>query len=74
MTADRGALLAVIDNIEELSREEYGNLVFETVIPRNIRISEAAIEGVTVSQYDKRSSGALAYQALVKEFVGRMEG
>lgn len=66
--------VALTGNIEELSREEYGDLVFETVIPRNIRISEAAIEGVSVGQYDKRSSGALAYQALVKEFVGRIEG
>ena len=46
--------------------------MFETVIPRNIRISEAQSHGKPASLYDPRSSGALAYDRLAEELLERM--
>ncbi len=47
--------------------------VFTTVIPRNIRLSEAPSHGRSILQYDLRSPGAVAYLELAKEVVGRDE-
>jgi len=47
--------------------------VFSTVIPRNVRLSEAPSHGRSILQYDLRSPGALAYLELAKEVVGRDE-
>lgn len=76
-----GMLLTMYDKrvsltagIEEIAREQYGELVFETVIPRNIKISEASIEGLPVSEYNEKSSGAQAYKEFTPEFLRRMEG
>ncbi len=48
--------------------------VFQTIIPRNIRLSEAPSYGQTILSYAPASPGALAYQALAKEFLARIEG
>jgi chromosome partitioning protein len=45
--------------------------VFETIIPRNVRISEAPSHGVPISQYDPGSSGGKAYQSLAEEVLSR---
>ena len=50
----------------------FGKTVFKTRIPRNIRLAEAPSHGKPISLYDRRCSGALAYQALCKEFLERM--
>ena len=51
----------------------FGNKVFDTVIPRNIRVSEAPSHGVPVAVHDRRSRGAVAYTQLVEEYLGRCE-
>jgi chromosome partitioning protein len=43
--------------------------VFETIIPRNVRLSEAPSHGLPISKYDSQSSGAKAYQSLAKEVL-----
>ena len=50
-------------------REFFGDQVYSTVIPRNIRLGEAPSHGVPVILYDARSRGAEAYVALAHEFL-----
>ena len=57
----------VIDDV----REHLGAKVFQTIIPRNITLSEAPSFGKPVIYYDARSSGAQAYTALAKELIAR---
>jgi chromosome partitioning protein len=57
--------------VEEDARENLGELVFKTVIPRNVRISEAPSFSMPVLSYDSRSKGARAYRALAQEVLGR---
>jgi chromosome partitioning protein len=52
-------------------RGHFGTKVYETVIPRNVRITEAPSHGMPVLLYDFRSSGAQAYLALAAEFSRR---
>jgi chromosome partitioning protein len=52
-------------------REFFGDKVFHTVIPRNVRLGEAPSHGLPVALYDPRSRGAEAYHALAAEFLGR---
>lgn len=73
-----GILLTMYDRRNSLSgiiaddvRSHFKNLVFETVIPRNVRISEASSHGKPVLLYDMRSSGAIAYIELAREFLKR---
>ena len=57
--------------VEEDARENLGELVFKTVIPRNVRISEAPSFSMPVLSYDSRSKGARAYRALAQEVLVR---
>jgi len=52
-------------------QEHFGHLVFETTIPRNIRLAEAPSFGVPALIYDKQSRGSLAYFALASELNRR---
>ena len=52
-------------------REHFGEKVFETMIPRNVRTSEAPSYGQPVVFYDPSCRGAEAYRAFAKEFVRR---
>jgi chromosome partitioning protein len=54
-------------------RSHLGGKVFETVIPRNIRLGEAPSFGKPVLSYDIKSKGAEAYLALGREFLKRRE-
>lgn len=51
--------------------EHFGELVYETVIPRNIRLAEAPSYGMPVIYYEKSSRGAVAYLELAREMVKR---
>lgn len=58
--------------VEEDVRENLGDLVYETIIPRNIRLSEAPSHSMPALIYDHRSSGSIAYQKLAAELLRRM--
>jgi chromosome partitioning protein len=45
--------------------------VFSTIIPRNVRLSEAPSHGLPISKYDPLCSGALAYKSLAQEVLNR---
>lgn len=55
--------------VEEDARDNLGDLVFETLIPRNVRLSEAPSFAVPVLRYDTTSKGAKAYRALAEEMI-----
>ena len=55
-------------------RAHLGSKVYDTVIPRNVRVSEAPSHGKPVLLYDHRSSGAQAYMRLVTEIRRRDAG
>jgi chromosome partitioning protein len=59
----------VVDEV----RQYFADKVFSTIIPRNVRLSEAPSYGKTILAYAPKSSGALAYEALAKEFLIRMD-
>jgi chromosome partitioning protein len=59
------------DQVSEDVRECLGKLVFETVIPRNVRLSEAPSHGLPALVYDQHCSGSRAYMALARELIGR---
>lgn len=73
-----GIVLTMFDRRNNLSvqvesdvRENLGDLVYETIIPRNVRLSEAPSFGLPAILYDHRSSGSIAYQKLAAEFLRR---
>ena len=57
----------------ELERH-FGSKMFDTVIPRNVRLAEAPSFGKTIAEHDKWSKGARAYKALAKEVEKRIHG
>lgn len=73
-----GALLTMFDirtnlasQVAEEVKKHFGELVFETVIPRNVRLSEAPSYGKTIIDYDPRSKGAEAYMMLAEEVINK---
>jgi chromosome partitioning protein len=54
-------------------QDYFPDLVFRTIIPRNVRLSEAPSYGKTILSYAPTSAGALAYEALAGEFLERIE-
>jgi chromosome partitioning protein len=57
--------------VEEDARDNMGDMVFKTVIPRNVRLSEAPSFAVPVLTYDSNSKGSTAYRALAAEVIER---
>ena len=55
--------------VEKDARENLGDLVFKTLIPRNVRLSEAPSYSMSVLDYDPQSRGAEAYRALATELM-----
>ena len=75
-----GIIRTMVDNRSRLAKDVsrqlikfFGNKVFRTCIPRNIRLAEAPSHGLPVRLYDKSSRGALAYIALAGELLRREE-
>lgn len=71
-----GVLLTMFDARTNLSiqvveevKDYFGDKVFRTIIPRNVRLSEAPSHGKPVISYDARSRGALLYQELAQEVI-----
>lgn len=60
------------DQVAEDVRECLGNLVFDTVIPRNVRLSEAPSHGLPALVYDHSCAGSRAYISLARELIGRL--
>lgn len=74
-----GVVLTMYDRRNRLSeavsqdvRSVLGPVVFDTVIPRNVRLSEAPSHGLPALIYDHRCSGSQAYIALAREFIDRL--
>ena len=74
----KGAVLTMYDGRTRLSsevgdevRRHLGDRVYDTVIPRNIRLAEAPSYGMPISSYAPESSGAIAYSGLTTEFLER---
>jgi chromosome partitioning protein len=61
------------DVVKEVSAY-FKDKVFVTIIPRNVRISEAPSHGQPISQYDPESSGGKAYKSLTEEVMRRTGG
>jgi chromosome partitioning protein len=59
--------------VSEQLLAHFGDKVYQTVIPRNVRLAEAPSHGMPVMCYDKRSQGAVAYLALTGELLRRCE-
>jgi len=74
-----GIVLTMFDKRNSLSeqvlkevREYFGDKLFETVIPRNVRLAEAPSYGRTIYEHDRWSKGARAYKSLAKEVRERL--
>lgn len=74
-----GVVMTMYDSRTSLSEQVraeitrvFGDLVCDTVIPRNVRLAEAPSHGLPVMNYDKWSKGARAYKNLAKEVLGRV--
>jgi len=73
-----GVLLTMVDGRTRLSaevsaevRRHFGKLVFETAVPRSVRLAEAPSHGLPAIAYDRRSAGADAYWKVAMELVDR---
>lgn len=60
------------DQVSDDVRSCLGALVFETAIPRNVRLSEAPSHGLPALIYDQHCTGSRAYMALARELIGRL--
>ena len=71
-----GVLMTMLDSrtnlgnqvVEEV-KKYFGDTVYQTIIPRNVRLSEAPSYGLPIVDYDEKSRGAIEYQALAKEVL-----
>ncbi len=73
-----GVVLTMFDARTKLGRQvqeevrRHFDSTFETAIPRSVRLAEAPSHGQPIQIYDRRSPGALAYESLVDELLGRL--
>src|SRR5436309_10865355 len=73
-----GIVMTMFDSRTNLSdqvvnevRKHFGKRVYNTVIPRTVRLSEAPSFGKSILEYDSTGVGAVAYRALAREFIKR---
>lgn len=66
------ARMTLSAQVEEQLRKNFKDRLFETVVPRNIRVAEAPSHGKPVGEYDKWSKGARSYKQLTKEVMERL--
>ncbi len=73
-----GVILTMYDSRTKLSESVVNDVLsffkdtaFKSIVPRNVRLSEAPSHGKTIFQYDDKSTGALAYKKLAQEFIAR---
>jgi len=76
-----GAVLTMYDIRTNLSNQVvkevkryFDDRVYKTVIPRNVRLSEAPSFGMPISIFDPKSKGAKSYEKLAREFLKLQEG
>jgi len=62
------------EQVEQELREHFGDKLFKTVIPRNVRLAEAPSFGKTIFEHDRWSKGARAYKQFAKEVEKRVNG
>lgn len=73
-----GVVLTMFDRRTQLTRQVkeevenyFGDKVFKTQIPRNVRLAEAPSHGLAIADYDPNSKGGRAYESLAKEVINR---
>ncbi len=71
-----GIVFTMYDSRTNLSEEVVDNVkenihlnIYDTVIPRNVRLAEAPSFGIPINMYDRKSAGAIAYEKLAKEII-----
>lgn len=62
---------SLADQVVQELKKHFGDKVFETIIPRNVRLAEAPSYGKTIAEHDKWSKGARSYKQLAKEIQKR---
>ncbi len=60
------------DQVQAEVAEYFGDKLFKTIIPRNVRLAEAPSYGRTIYEHDRWSKGARSYKALAKEVKERL--
>ena len=65
------ARLRLANQVYEELKNHFGDMVFNTVIPRNIKLSESPSHGLPIILYDPDSRGAASYRALSRELIGK---
>jgi len=73
-----GVVITMFDSRTQLSgqvatevKKHFGDKMFRTMIPRNVRLSEAPSHGKSIGEYDPKSKGAECYASLAREVLGR---
>ena len=76
-----GIIMTMFDSRTNLSqqvidevRKHFGDKVYQTPIPRSVRLSEAPSHGLPIIHYDRNNAGGLAYEAICEEFIQRQGG
>lgn len=65
--------IALANQVSSQLTEHFGDKVYRTIIPRNVRLAEAPSHGLPVLEYDAKSRGAICYLALAGELIRRSE-
>ena len=65
--------IALANQVSSQLTDHFGDKVYRTIIPRNVRLAEAPSHGLPVLEYDRRSRGAVSYLALAGELIRRAE-